>query len=708
MSPSGRQGFGLPYRTDSLRRWSTILCAACFVNPITVVAADAAAREPSEQEPVVVEKSSSGRDGGRSLPAVVVTGTRTEKDVDQAPVRTEVIDQQEIRRTGAITLKDALENVPGLHLTDVHGKSGFQLSLQGFTGDQVLVLIDGLPLTSSTGSTTDLGQYLLAAVDRIEVVKGPASALYGSAAMGGVVNVITRPIRPGWSGRIEGDIGTRAHQNASGRRLDAAVRHLLVATEGGSERWRWRVAGDGLRDGGFSENPDAWPLRGDRIERRQFVGRGEWLPLAGIRLFVEGSTYREDDEQRYDLLVPPRRVPQRKTEDIFRDRWVFGTETRIRDWRARAALVDERYRSESIESSNGVAVNRRDADLDLRHLSLQLDAPPWHRQLWQVGADWRHDRLGQGVNGVSEVDSATGVTRESHELYAQNNWLYSDAGELIAGLRWQRDSDFGDHAVPRLGIRQQLRRIGDWGVTLRASVGQGYRVPNLKERHFLFDHSSLGYVVLGNPDLRPERSTGSQIGLTLARDERVSLDVNAFHHRISDLIQVDTGSSDFLFGVPAFRYRNVSRARATGLETGVRWRQRPGLDWRAAYTRTRTRDLDTGLELTRRPRDILRVGVDWLASERTTVAVRWRWQSDELVDSASQGRSPSWSSLDVIVQRALDGNLVAIAGVRNLFDRQRDFADPNDLSPREGRLVWLGLRYAFGGSPSATVERFLR
>src|SRR5690606_12149984 len=96
-----------------------------------------------------------------SLGQVVVTGTRTEKTLDDTPTRTEVVTREELERTGAVTLTDALENLPGVHLSEVHGKSGHSISLQGLTGDQVLVLVVGLPITASTGSTVDLSQLLL-------------------------------------------------------------------------------------------------------------------------------------------------------------------------------------------------------------------------------------------------------------------------------------------------------------------------------------------------------------------------------------------------------------------------------------------------------------------------------------------------------------------------------------------------------------------
>ena len=131
-------------------------------------------------------------DAIKTLDPIVVTATRSEKKLTDSPIRTEVVSENELKRTNASTLKDALENIPGILLREIHGKSGYEISLQGLSSDQVLVLIDGLPLAASTGSTVDLDQYLIASVDHIEVIKGAASAQYGSAAMGGVINIITK------------------------------------------------------------------------------------------------------------------------------------------------------------------------------------------------------------------------------------------------------------------------------------------------------------------------------------------------------------------------------------------------------------------------------------------------------------------------------------------------------------------------------------
>ncbi|MEB2317927.1 MAG: TonB-dependent receptor [Pseudomonadota bacterium] len=634
--------------------------------------------------------------GEASLEQVVVTGTRTEKTLDDTPTRTEVVTRQELERTGAVTLTDALENLPGVHLSEVHGKSGHSISLQGLTGDQVLVLVDGLPITASTGSTVDLSQLLLVEVDRIEVVKGASSVQYGSAAMGGVVNVITRPIRPGFSGAAAVDVGTRGDQNHSGDSDDLAWRHLRGLLEGGSQQWRWRVAADALHDDGYAVDPSGWSRQGDRIRREQALARLGWHGGNGRTAFIEFERYREADTQRYTQYAPPNYIPQRKTEDIDRDRltggiaWLFDGGTRLE-----VKGVDETYDSTSRGASNSVATTDRFAGQRMSHLGAQLDLPVWRNQLWQFGTDFRRETLRQTNNGVDELLGGK-VERDSQELFVQNDIFLGERTELVLGLRWQDDSDFGSHVAPKIAIRHELASSSAWTTSLRGSIGEGYRVPNLKERHFLFDHSALGYVVLGNPDLVPESSTSYQLGAVFARGDDLRIELNAFHNEIDDLIQIDSNPSGNVNGVQAYRYRNVSQARTSGLETGVTWRASPSLSVNAAYTYTQTRDVGTGLELTRRPRSVARLGVDWRFAERTVLATRVRYQSSELSSSDTGARSPAWASVDLSLTHEFRGGLAGFFSIRNLFDKQRDFTDPADFGPRSGRLVMLGLRYRFG------------
>ncbi|QEA12835.1 TonB-dependent receptor plug domain-containing protein [Comamonas flocculans] len=634
-----------------------------------------------------------------TLAPVVVTGTRSEKPLDETPIRTEVVDGAEIQRTHARTLKQALEDVPGLQLSEVHGKSGYEVSLQGLTSDQVLVLIDGLPITASTGSTVDLSQYLLTEVDHVEVVKGAASAQYGSSAMGGVINVITRPIAPGFSGEAVLDLGSHDGQNPSGRSLDPASRHARVRLDGGNVNWRYRLSGDVLHDAGFAIDPSAWARQGDAVRRGQLGARLEWLPAASTRLWLDASRYQENDSQRFNYFAPPNDVPQSKDEAITRNRLGWGGR-----WRGDGGLsaevkgVSERYASDSDTYSNAFLQQSRQAAQRTDHVTAQVDLPAWRNQLWQFGLDLHRESLAQSADGSTELSGGR-VRRASNELFAQNDILWSDTWELLLGLRGQHDSDFGAHFAPKASLRAKLWDGPDWKGALRASFGRGYRVPNLKERYFLFDHSALGYMVIGNPNLKPESSTSLQLGAQLSLRERLNLDVNLFDNRVSDLIQVDEANATSVNGITHFTYQNIARARTRGLEALATWRAHAGLRLRAGYTFTQTRNLDTGTELTRRPRQSLRLGLDWQPSPADTLSLRARYQSSELVDTASGGRSPAWTTLDLMFNHQLDRATTAFVGVNNLFNRQRNFGDPTDFGPLAGRFVYAGIRHEFGKTP---------
>ncbi|MFT4174780.1 MAG: TonB-dependent receptor [Rhodocyclaceae bacterium] len=627
-------------------------------------------------------------DDSRLVP-IVVTGTRTEKAADESPVRTEVVDRQEIERTHARTLKEALENVPGLQLTEIHGKSGFEVSLQGLTSDQVLVLIDGLPIAASTGSTVDLSQYLLTEVERIEVVKGASSAQYGSSAMGGVINVITRRIRPGLSGAATVDVGSYGKQNVDG---DLGNQHGQFRIEGGGEQWRARITGDALDNKGFSTEPDKWTQQGDKIRRQQYGGRFEWLPSSAGRLWIDGNTYSETDEQRYQYFAPPNYVPQRKTEDITRDRFEYGGLWNF-DSGVSATLkgLTERYDSESKEYSNDYLAATRVSSQRTQHVSLQFDLPAWHNQLWQFGGDYHAETLDQTANNVAELTGS--AERSSREVFVQNDILFDDTWEMVIGLRAQDDSDFGGHLAPKVSLRANLLRTDSWNGALRASAGQGYRVPNLKERHYLFDHSSLGYMVLGNPNLKPESSNSFQFGGTATYRNRLTLEANLFYNRVRDLIQTDLTNYTLVNGVAMYTYKNIAAARTRGLETALKWQATDALAFNAAYTFTDTEDLDSGSDLTRRPRNMARLGADWRVLEGTELSLRGRYQSSELVDSSTRARSPAWTTFDLAINQRLGRGFSAFLGVNNLFNKQRDFSDTNDFGPIAGRFIYVGAKF---------------
>ncbi|MGB1581245.1 MAG: TonB-dependent receptor plug domain-containing protein [Nevskiales bacterium] len=635
--------------------------------------------------------------GDNQLETYVVTGTRTEKTVEDAPVRTEVVTAEEIERTHARNLKEALEDIPGLQLSKIHGKAGYEASLQGLSGEQVLVLVDGLPITATTGSTVDLTQLAVADIERIEVVKGAMSAQYGSSAMGGVINVITKGIRSGLHGEITLDAGSYGDQNPSGDDKDLSNQHAQFSLGGGNDKLRLRLIGDIRESDGIDPDPASWPIPGEATDRSQFNLRSEWHIAPGRSVWGEASQFNEETHSRYLVQRPGNRVEQANDETAERRRfsggghWMFGNGVRIQ-----VSALDEQMENDSIKSGSGIFFDDRRAEFGLTRINAVVDLPNWGAHILQFGADYHAESLGQSKDGVSELDVAGRVTRNSKEVFAQDDILLSEVWELVLGLRYQEDSDFGSHSAPKINLRGHLVERETWSGTLRLGWGEGYRVPNLKERYFLFDHSALGYVVIGNPNLQPETSKSWQLGWRSQWRAGHWLDINLFDNRLKNLIQVDQDNAQVnQQGNLEFIYTNLSRASTRGVEIGGFWNLSPILGLTAGYTYLSTKDENSGQELTRRPEHQVRLGFDWQLNPRLALSTRARYQSRELINSNGD-YSPSWAVVDTSLNFDWSEQLRLFVGVDNLFHEQRDFTvGGTDFRPIEGRFAYLGLRYAW-------------
>lgn len=629
---------------------------------------------------------------------VVVSATRNARSVIDAPVRVEVVTADELARTHSRSLKEALENVVGLQLREIHGKSGYEAALQGMTGDQVLVLIDGQPISASTGSTVDVSQLALSEVERIEIVKGATSAQFGSAAMGGVINVITRQVASGWKASVLADGGSYGEQNPSGDAMAVARRHAQVRAEAGSDTWRGRVALDQLASDGFDPDPGSWARPGDELVRQQVDSRLEWHGKNGARAFAGVGVYDEDIDSRYVLVLPGGNSNQRKEEQVRRLRLTTGAAIPVGAFGWQWSALHERFANDTLKFAGSTAFDDRQADISVEQFSTQLALPASANQEWLVGADWRRDALSQFKDGTSEIAAAEEVSRYASEAFVQHSWYPSARWEWLSGVRYQDDSDFGGHAVAKLGVRWHAFSGEDWRTTVRAGAGQGYRVPNLKERYYLFDHSQLGYVVIGNPDLQPEESLSYQLGTTLYWRDSLIVEAGIYWNELTNLIQIDsenpaTGPG----GISEFSYDNVGRARTYGVESGVTWRVAPRLRIEAGYTWLQAENLQDKTELTRRPEHQARLSVDHDISARTTLTLRGRYQSTELVSTDTGARSPTWAVADLKLNHAISDKMSIFLGIDNLTNQQREFSDPADFSPLAGRFVYLGARYQLKG-----------
>ncbi|WP_299330406.1 TonB-dependent receptor [uncultured Psychrobacter sp.] len=687
------------------------LSAAITLVLAVMITANAKAADPYQLNSLADSEQSLANSAMPStvLDPIVVTATRSKRALSDAPVKVDVISSKQIEDNHAHTLKEALELLPNVYLKQVHGKTGYEVSMQGFTGDQVLVLIDGLPITASTGSTVNLNQYMTMDIEQIEVVQGAASAQFGSAAMGGVINIITKPTNK-TKAYVNTELVTNGDQNPSGDDIDANKRFIAAGIEGAldpAQRLQARLSASYLDDDGLNTDTARWPRIKDASEQTQVTGRLSYTPddrtmLTHSKLWAEASRYSEDDTSRFNLRVAQNILPQQREESINKDRISIGGSTDIhlnentQTYQLSAQALYEDYQSDSDTLSNEVLASARNTNITTALGQVQLDLPAIdsgaHMHLLQVGGQVQRDTLSQTKNSISELISDE-VSRDVGELYLQDDWLIGDHWEILTGIRYQDDQDFGDHVAPKVAVKYNRTDASGRDHIFRASVGSGYRVPNLKERYYVFDHSNLGYKVMGNPSLQPETSTSYQVGYQGQIGDDLNLSINGFYNDVEDLIQTDNENAIIENGIRIFQYTNIDSAYTYGGDIGIDWQVDDRATLQATYAYLKTKNESANSELTYRPNHKVMLALDYQLSDTLQLIPRLNYESKQLIDTAAQSYSPSWWTLDSQLNYKIDDNFSLYGAVNNIFDTQRDVRDTSDYRPIDNREWLIGARF---------------
>ncbi len=641
---------------------------------------------------------------GFSMEDIVVTGTRTERKLLDVPVRTEVVSKEEIRKVHARDIAEALRNQPGILLKDIHGKSGTEIWLQGMDSNRVLVLINGRPISASTGSTVDLTQLAAGDIDRVEIVKGAVSALYGSSAMGGVVNIITRRSKDPFSYTFVADAGSFGDKNI-GNQSDLSARHLLLDLTANKDKWSGRLGGDLRQTDGFDLDKSTFRFEGDKGDKFNLNAKLNYHPSSATKISFASSLYTEDLSKNFSSFAPGVGViKKRKNEETTRITSTLAfTHSLKADGKLSGYLMHESFDN---KTQQDVLVTdpidqRRKADLGFYKTDLQWDQPIGEKQLWTVGATGfkadltQHQKRLEGADIVAIDEISPGADRSSVEFYAQNNIFLTEQWELLPGFRFQEDSDFGDHIAPKLNLMMSP----DWWPSLetrvRIGIGEGYRVPNLKERYFIFDHSALGYMVLGNPNLTPETSRNLQFGIEISQGNHFQAEISLFHNEIENLIDTDRDtvlSAETRLNI--FRYANIDKARTKGGDIGARYHFSPEISANLGYSYLDAINRETGKRLTRRPEHQVTLGADWYLSRwKTDLSLRSTYQTEEFVDGDNTLISPRWNTLDLKFNHRLREGITLFAGIDNITDEHRNpLLGGQDFRPEKGRFIYLGMR----------------
>jgi vitamin B12 transporter len=484
-------------------------------------------------------------------PTVVVTATRTPVSVDAALASVTVLTRDEIEAAGSLDLVDLMRGVAGLDVVR-GGGLGQQTSvfMRGSNSNQVLVLVDGVRIASANTGGYAWEHLPLAQVDRIEFVRGPRAALYGSDAIGGVIQIFTR--RPqGPAGTIGvGSHGTRVADAAIGSgTADSRVglRAAYSSTDGFSAQ----------NERGFSYDPDD-----DGYTQRSLAVDASHAFEA---LRVEGQALASNNDVEFDRGESE--VTQRSAQLALQG-------TRAIDWRLAASWAREIL-------DTPVFVNRfesRRRQLDWQHVLQPREGAELVWGLSSVQED------GASINTFSNVAQYRGSRDHQAGFVSWRDGHAAWQWEL-AGRHDDYDG-FGGQSTAQAALGLQLATHS----RLRASVGEGFRAPNLNE---LFSPGFFGGFFAGNPALRPERSQAWELGAEHSTGG-VAFGWRVYRNDVRDLVDFSGGET--------FQAINIGRARLQGVEADVSWtRGDLSLSGNLTWLRARNRDTDVAL-LRRAPR----------------------------------------------------------------------------------------------------------
>lgn len=618
--------------------------------PCAVLAAAIAAALPA----VALAQASAPAD----LDQVVVTGTRTAVTVDASLAAVEVIDRAQIERSQAHSLPELLRGRAGMTVGN-NGGLGKQSSvfLRGSESNHVLVLVDGVRIGSANFDLAAFQDLPLEMVERIEIVRGPRSSLYGSDAIGGVIQVFTRRDRGGYAPRFHAGAGSHGLREVGGGFGGGGARgwfgiDLGHQSSDGIDACRGSST---LFRGCFAEEPDADGYENDALSLRGGIALGD---RADAQLFALRAAGRNAFDSYADAYYQSPNVSN-TLQQVLGGKLHYAPVAGVDVQLGLGRNDDESEDTRTGTPAYGYFHSTRDT------ASLQGDVALGTGQLLTLGLDWMRDAVRSDV-------AYTTTRRRNDAAFAQYQGRFG-RHDVQLGARRDDNAQFGTHTTGNIAYGIELTH----GLRATASAGTAFKAPTFADLYYPPFFGSA----TANPDLRPETSTSYEVGVA-QRLGRWHWSANAYQTRIEDLITLDR------FYVP----QNLDRARLTGGEL-VAGGELAGWQFDGALSYVEARDASGEHKdrlLPRRARSGARIDVDRAFGD-VRAGMSWVASGPRFDDAANQRRLAGFATLDLRAEVVVSNAWTLRARAGNVLDRGYETVE---FFNQPGREYSLELRYA--------------
>ena len=519
---------------------------------------------------------------------VVVTGSRTARPIKMSPVTTQVLGGKALVDAGYSNLQQALQQeTPGLNIQKVG--FGNEISMQGLDARHVLFLMDGERMTGDMAGNLDYERFNLHAIDRVEIVKGASSTLYGSRAAGAVINLITKKTdKP-----LSIDAGIRYGQMNERNYKHPQPKDFLYMFEQNADRpnlQSWVSAG--FKAGKFTSQTDVWYSESDAFymyqaendkkvytkEANPFLPHDITVVSNAVRppMGIEGKEHITVSQKLYYNPNPNLSVLVygssffMNTYDLIQDMtfsqardWTAGTKVtyHVKDWFSvtgslHADFYDRFKRHERIDK------RQKDYESSIYQPRLTVTSNYFNGHSLILGMEHTSDELtSDRFSGNANHDLKTRALKET-EYFLQDEWTINPRWMISVGIRTNFSKAFGFMGMPKVAAKYSPDN--HW--SLRANYSMGYRSPSIKELFFNWDHLGM-FMIRGNENMRPEKNNYFSLGAEYSND-RLFVSGTAYGNYFRDKIEGVWRIYDMQYN---FEYTNLSQQRLLGLEVLARW-----------------------------------------------------------------------------------------------------------------------------------------
>lgn len=572
---------------------------------------------------------------------MVVTASGFEQKLTNAAASISVISSEDLSEKKYNDLAEALSDVEGVDVRSGTGKTGgLDISIRGMSSDYTLILIDGVRQNGSSdvtpnGFSTMNTSFMppINAIERIEVIRGPMSTLYGSDAIGGVVNIITKKVANEWTSSAtlehtfqeDTDYGDSSKVSfySSGALVDDKVGLALrgsILRRGASEVESSNTGTELSKKG---PNPV-------KMNNYNLGGKVTWVLHEQHSLWLDAEVARQkydNDEGQLGTLGSGNRGGYEDTLRYQRNKFTLGSDNQFDfgTWNTSLSYSQTETKGRLItlnsvpSTSNDVGKRR-----ELKNTNIVLDttllAPLGDSHLMTVGGQYWNAEMKDGIvlaNGGKKFE------RDIWALFAEDEWRLLEPLAFTYGARYEHHEAFGGHVSPR----GYLVWEADNNWTLKGGVSTGYKAPTLGQLHNgISGVTGQGTITtIGNPNLKPEKSVNTELGIYYQNETGFKANATVFHNRFKNKItseDIDSTTST---------YKNVGKAVTKGVELASTipvWQKIVTLDLNYTYTRSEQKDGESkGASLTNTPKHMANARLNWRINEKWNTWLKAEYRS---------------------------------------------------------------------------------